>query len=197
MAHNNGNLACEAHDGAVYCHHIEQVIEKGWDTEPLWSFFQGSLGKPGYGMICSVPIAGEYDLWIVTNLVTTEMKHALEIQGIGPDHSWLEVSHADSSIIFDGDPFFLGYLNKGEGRRVLREILDNWLFTQPNGQCKNRSHSFAAQLDYEKRQKTPEGRRICWWFYVLTGQCPECVIGEGADISDLVPDAGEPKRPWS
>jgi hypothetical protein len=185
----NGHLECLEHK-RYYCDHIEQVINADYDVQALWDIFEDAPG-PGYGAPVMVPIVPNYNLWMQVNLVTIlKIKNTLEIQAVPPQYV---VTERAGSVFPSPDPIFLGYLNPGEGRRILQETLDNWLFTLPNGTCENKHHSFSAQVRYTDLQKTPEGRRMCWWFYVLTRWCPWCIVADD-DFDDLVPK-DERRRP--
>lgn len=184
--HDNGHLShrqCDQYGGkdVVYCKHIEEFIEYGYDAPLIWNMFEDMGGKAGLGWEVEVPIAGELSVFVPVSLVTTANPDALEAQ----------------CSLTETTPTFLGYLNRGEGRRVLREMLDNWLFTQNDDlHCYSKAHGFECELNYQKHMRTSSGRRKVWWFLILYGMCPDCAKKVNADTSDLVPDLGAGKNPF-
>lgn len=187
----DGYQRCEAHSSFTWCTDIEFAVKEGLDAETLWSNILSTSQKLQH--IIQVPIVPSCRIWQAV---------VLEPMQIGQT----ETNNAAEILyhFLDGEEFTpgLGYLNPGEGLRVLREVIIDYyrgiLEDRGSFTCRDGSHGFTQQMAYEASLdgENGPGKLAEKISIVLTNKCTACnATNAGIDFADLVPP-DQTKRKW-
>lgn len=181
-----------------WCDHIHEAIEQNLDAESMWeTHFDW---HPGDDISFPVPVTPTIKQWTDVTLEATESVDQYRVQ-VEPEVQWAPLGIDNLSP---------GYLSRGEGRFILREMTMQWFAgtiqlydLQKVLNCKNPTHSYAANeqwfKDMESKHVVPQ-----LWSVFITSKCLVCAgldrfrtqPGSGAGVipgpenrtySDLVP----------
>lgn len=183
---DNGLLRCSQCD-SEWCEHIVRFIDEYEDGSDLWNHLAQIAPEP---MLIKVPVVPEHNIFMEVQLVPTHDDKMYEVK--------LLARHL-ANLNRQKENQFIGYLMQLEGRAILVSMLDNWLFAQDltKLECRQRSHSFGAQMAWEKQMKAgSHARRSEYWSVIVFGRCTACGRKD-VGFDDLIPDAGKPNTPWS
>lgn len=196
-------LTCLSHQTKYWCPCRSKVVTDGADGNALW-FYMLTNGSVAF----EVHVHITKDTIIRVTLYTDEWK-------TDRDTMRLEVSLRGKDIA-ERDPFKsdhrltrLGWLNYGEGRGVLRELIINrfaGIFVMQERECRSKHHGPVEHMAYLKSRTHPA--RAWDWDYSTWyegGVCPICydrqqmLLAAAVDVNtgELVKKAEsiEP-RPW-
>jgi hypothetical protein len=174
---NTGEVFCAfCKEAQKWCSHLQNSMLDYSDSKLIWGLFP-ETESPNEIEI-EIPVFPSFDFWEKVSLVrnTTGSNPVKEI-------FWTEITSQDHT--------FLGFLNPGEGRQVIRLLLIQqlWInFDIVNSACLSSTHGPQEQVRWYK-QTSPNSnlRPIQFWSVYRTGLCLLC-LKKLNSISDLVPD---------
>lgn len=173
----SGFLECDD-CGSIWCVHLEKLIRENKDALSLWE----NSTEEDEGQVVKVPIVPSLQIWTDIELIN----YRPDMRKIQPHESsqfiWLEIR----------DDW--GFLQVGEGRKVLRDIiLTKFVAAFPNTpKCKSSSHGPAQEKYFQENGK----QFFFKWISASTGMCPPCrsrSVNVGED-PDLIPESDSPFR---
>ena len=177
----SGFLSCSKHHNDNFCEHIEEVIKDHLDI--------GMLGAPDTelnGTKISVPLVPRHKQW--ADVWVGEFHEGTESYRL-----WLREPSKPKGDIF------LGFLQHGEGRAVIRGMIYDWFrgtVSIPMLQCNSTSHKFKQEVEWKKHtglESSAADQFAEYWSVWKTKMCLTCNMGLNFD--DLVPD-GSSKPNW-
>jgi hypothetical protein len=179
----DGSLFCEDHK-KNWCDHIKKVVTYGLDADKFWS------SEPRVETC-------EIDVPMVPTLFAWEH---VRLEYFAPVKAYRV-----TQVIIDGSRAseeFIGFVNSGELRKILREMLFEWFRGHANGEdlkeCTSNSHSFASQMQWEKMMKEAGTRLIHQWILWRYEACAFCLgMAEPDDFRDLVPEKPNTTSPFA
>lgn len=179
---SDGTLICGNHPGQQFCDHIEACISIHADA--------GLLTAPDVektGIKIKIPIAPRQDQWAWVKFGDLhEATHAykLYLQVAGTKH----------------DERFLGFIQRGEGRAVIRSMIYDWFRSniEVDGlSCSATSHKFRQENTWQKNIKLGGAIQLAeYWSVFINKMCLSCSL-RVTEIDDLIPDSGSTKSRWS
>lgn len=200
----NGLLIIDKPNGHLYCgtcklnwcDHIHDVVRNNKDADALMSRF--TLNEIDAHHI-DVAIVPSEDLWAQVILVRSpELPRALEVQfSITNPETRNKLFGKDGKIA----AVFLGLINPGEGRMVIRSMIYDWFAGQApqlHLKCTSTFHSVAAEVMWQqdhKKNSAPVRTFMQEWSVFMSGRCLGCNQPSQTDFSDLIPE-DEKTRPW-
>lgn len=177
-------LGCSVHEGVDHCSHRQDVIRHNLDADQMW----GMSGVPDEILIPIMPSMGIY-------------AH-LSIQEIddNPDMvSVYYVSERKGNAIIQSD--FLGFFSRGEGRKMLRMMMLNYLEVKfiEIDKCKGPRHGITEERIWRANQGNLMQHfkdQYNVWHYNLCTACFDKKPAYSSD-DDLIPEADQPKANWA
>lgn len=160
------------------------AVLQGADSESLFEALHTALLRDVEQIPCWVPLDNSTPPFTGLHCYTAIMS-----KSIGDMHAaYLSGTNETQEV---QDAYFLGFVGPGDGRQVLRNMLDNWLLAHlddPPSKCTGKVHNVAAQWQFVQDQKTAAGRRLEAWAFFLRETCYYCACSRSGDLSDIVPD---------
>lgn len=178
---SDGLLVCGNHPGQQFCDHIEACISQHADA--------GMLTAPDVektGIKIKVPVAPRQDQWAWVKFgefheATLSYKLYLEVASTKRDER------------------FLGFIQQGEGRAVIRSMIYDWFRTnvETDGlSCSATSHKYREENNWTKNISLGGAIQLAeYWSVFTTKMCLTCNL-RVLSFDDLVPDAGGSKGGW-
>lgn len=176
-----GHLRCDVCK-VVWCKHIQHLVQTGSDAESLWE--RATQVDPMLPLV-QVPIrpTADPEIWARVTVLPSS-RGACRIQSHMTPNS-------ESQIYMDD---FMGFLNKGEGRIHLRQMVIDWFAPAMDLKlysCQGLKHNFSADMELERIRESGTFEvqfNHCWHLY-FSGHCAFCVKNKGSFDPDLVPGA--------
>lgn len=163
-------ITCQEHQHSTnpppWCIHLLDAYQKGWDSQLIWR--QGQLPIE---IILNIPVFPSEDAWTTVQLYLVENMRRYRVE-------WNDK--------------FLTFLNEGEGRLAIREVLTQQLLAVPEFEkleCQAGHHSFRAEMLWAsiKDQDTPQ-KWANYWSVFTTKWCLFCTKNNPAgNVDDLFP----------
>lgn len=190
----SGFLRCgECGDTADWCRHMEGSVRQREDAQSMWEIFDKELCSdlqehfPHHTIF--VPISPTNKLWAEVEVFRSAMipsAMAMLLMGSG----------TKAGVVAD-----LGYLNRGDGRNVIRSIIVDWFQGKVEGSlvCQAGAHGFSQEMQWQKNVKSPHMNLFENWSIYFNEQCLSCFQRNMTNANqwpdDLVPE--EEKKNWS
>lgn len=160
-----------------WCDHLSMVLEKNMDGWSLWKQidFEQTLFQ--------IPMRPTGGLYAQVQFHRTDNPDAVKVYCV------LETTKRATQL----DPF-VGFLNRGEGRIHIRQMLISWfepeVDTRLHGYaCTSPNHSFTREMAFQNLARMPD-RTVLFencWRILFQGRCNTCG-GESSHFpDDLVP----------
>lgn len=155
-------LVCELN----WCPHTEGSVTNRLDSEIIWDFVNWARKS----LLVEIPVFPSEGFW--------------ESVDLRPDKGTIKRMH----IQWPATGEWLGFLNPGEGRGIIRELMIDFVRSKvsPNTICPAGHHSVEAEAVWQADQKTNR-RHIQMWSLFKTGWCLYCRRYNGTS-SDLIPN---------
>lgn len=181
-----GQLKCtECVGSPIWCLHVRGLVRDGKDLSNFWP--TNDLVAPEYNVNCKVyvPVFPDANHWTYVELVAySGPGGAARYQILWEDYP---LKYVDENGTISPSPV-VGFLNRGEGRQVIRSILIEYMWGDPRRsyECKAAHHGYAQQKAFEANiAQTPEYYYEAWSIY-MTNQCLVCNTITGLD-PNLIP----------
>lgn len=181
---SSGHLECRSCGmGTNWCKHIKKMCEDGEDAALVWQTVGNNIG-PREDRIEIPYVPGQDQFARVV---------------IGEEHlgNWklFYIGHEEKQREF------LGFVSPGEGRAIMRQMFHNWFWPRIDAdkECKSSSHSFQAQLIWQKDVASGGSslRHLAQRFSVFERELCIVCAGVGSEpADDLIPDVTAPRR-WT
>lgn len=173
----------------MWCEHIEKWVRDMDDAPFIWmGFSDKSLASADV----AVPIVPTADVWELASLRRLDpRKDSVEV--------WIKDDGANTVVDKD---IFIGFLNPGEGRFVLREMLLDWFIGTIQAQiekqkCSAPGHGYTQTVRWNADMQEGGGVALVQqWTVWSTGRCLGCTF-DPSSAAQFVPDAGPTRNPWS
>lgn len=179
----SGYLACRR-CVSYWCAHVEKAMKEGLDAHFVFADLR-EVGDYHLG----VPIVPSRNIYAE---VWAEKWRSDSLK------TWLiSPQDATQNQMFGDHGIFLGFLNEGEGRNVLRQMIlaefaSDFVEIEPQGKCKSPSHNVFTQKAIELACNNDAGARVAnGWCMRFYNKCVSCFAAEGASNDfdpDLVPE---------
>lgn len=179
-----GALVCSIHPGKTFCSEIKIAVEEHYDAELL-----GPPEAELTNLIITVPLVPARQQW-------TRVK-------IGEFHEGTLAYKLYLWESKDKHYDFLGFLQKGEGRSVIRSMIYDWFRSNIDVvslRCSSTSHGFKQELQWNQNTG-PKAQSVEqfaeFWSVWSTKMCLSC-SNVLTSLDDLVPDASSNsvRSPW-
>jgi hypothetical protein len=172
---------------------MEASVKQREDAATIWEIFDKELSSDLQGHFphhtLFIPISPTNKLWAEVEVFRSAMipsAMAMLLMGSG----------IKSGVIAD-----LGYLNRGDGRNVIRSIITDWFQGKVDGKliCQSAAHNFSHEMQWQKNVESAHMKLFENWSIYFNEQCLSCfqrnmqVRNQWPD--DLVPD--DEQRKWS
>jgi hypothetical protein len=184
----SGLLMCSKHRETDWCQHIQIAVLDGDDAEIIWDPAD-DVGLPDFIM---VPVVPSRKQWARVDFGDGLHESEAVKCYLRPETVEIDVQPEELD--------FLGFLNRGEGRGVLRQmIIDNLqlLVAQKKPICNSTRHGYKAELlwgEDMKRTWTEVEKIAQYWSVINTQQCLTCSTSHASSWDDLIPDASTKPR---
>lgn len=172
----DGRLKCMACPGANWCQHTQFAITNGLDAYQLWS--RVTIEKQAATLI---PLMPRQDVWVkvLFEQVNDEV---------------IRLDYWDKAPISrDGWSEFIGFLNKGESRMHVRQMVLDWFMQYRNISlytCVGARHNWQRDLQMTEQCRRSEiDHFLQCWSLKFTGFCKACMTDPGGFDPDLIPRA--------
>lgn len=167
----------------LWCDHIKKVVIENLDSSIIWHQVSKLPEDEPIDTVINiqVPIYPSANKWGRVWLQRSKVVPAAVEMYLDREQSKTSVDE------------FIGYLNQGDGRGVMRGLLFDW-FEGAHPQwkdmtCGNAGHSFQNEMAYQQNIKN--GLKIieAWSIFTDDG-CLSCTMTAHANFDDLIPDLG-------
>lgn len=175
---------------AIWCTHIRDIIQRGEDASSMWEEFHSEQWD-----LVSIPLVPTDSIHIVTILepISEEIDYALSVSVHLPGDTPSKLSP------------FLGHINEGEGRSVIREMIIDWFepeVEKPQEKCLSHRHDRSRDYHLYKHLNGNYNKRYSnQWTLHFFRLCMKCYqdemdeIGKAPHTTRVVPDVADPSRP--
>ena len=182
FAEPNGHLRCEECGTEVWCKHINMMIQDNGDSATIFEQYEAAKSEP---LELEVPVFPSSNLWQRVGLEAHPKIRAFKV--------W---------ILNNDSVNYLGFLNEGEGRNVMRSMFFDWFIGMvefSSLECSSASHKFQAQVAWESAMRDRPAQLANYFSVWNSKACLHCRLLVGSmNSDDLVPDAGDGQpRPWN
>lgn len=189
---NSGHLVCDT-CASLWCGHIETVMHLAKDAPGIEEMTMRAMLNGHEYLPISVPLMpteGIFARVIVMPLVRPNYVAKVYLQS---------PPNTTSKMIITGDDQLLGMITSGEGRKVIRSLLVEFLWpameSKPTG-CKSTLHNYErkAILDTFPGRRSAKDKLLMAWANMWYNKCYPCFQDEGAKVDfdpDLIPDVSE------
>ena len=156
----NGHIRCTTCD-SLWCAHTEAQVVDHSDSVVIWN--RSATTEPLVAeMSLAIPMFPTVNLWTTVQLVL-DLTFAARYE-----------VHWNRAL---GEFVQIGSINRGEGRRVIREMLVEHMYgdrARPD-QCEAGIHFLKAEKNWQASRFSPQ--RAAWdWCVYTTGMCLTCLI---------------------
>lgn len=174
---DDGNIVCQACPSTPnWCMHIELLTIENGDANPIWE-----MGELLWSI--QIPLFPTANLWTRASLKYVTKVDAYAV-GISTDEATENIQ--------------MGYLHRGEGRNVIRQMILDWFDGQFGRSttltCMSSSHKPFQELQWQEAMKDDNRRIKNLWSVWDTHSCIACSVSPDA-FDDLVPDGSSTRRP--
>lgn len=180
----SGYLMCRR-DLTYWCIHVEKILKEGADAPYIFSDLREMLGSAHIG----VPIIPTRNIF--AEIWAEEWRE-------GSVKTWLNSpGDAVQNQMFSDRGIFLGFLDAGEGRSILRQLVleefaSDFVPNEPQGKCGALGHNIFTQRIIERECQTDLGARLAnGWCMRFYNKCYSCFRVEGPNRNfdpDLIPE---------
>lgn len=181
---SDGMLVCGNHPGQQFCDHIEACISIHADAGLLVS---DAVERTGIQI--KIPLAPRQDQW-------AQVKFGDFHEGTQAYKLYLILPPSARAV---DDVNFLGFVQRGEGRAVIRSMIYDWFRANVESDkltCSATSHKFTQEQIWNKNIKLGGAIQLAEYWSVFTNKmCLSCSL-RVTQIDDLIPDAAAKPR-WS
>lgn len=181
----SGFLKCSKDPNDNFCKHVEEAIVSHADAALI-----APLDTELSGTKISVPLVPKHKQW--ADVYVGEFHVATESY-----YLWLRDETPSTN------EHFIGFLQKGEGRAVIRSMVYDWFRSNvslPMMKCNSTSHRFKQEqvwMQHTGMDASASDQFAEYWSVWKTKMCLMCNVG--LDFSDIVPgsDTESGWKKWS
>lgn len=178
---SNGKIICnEKHSEFPpkplnWCNHIQKAAVLRWDAQAIWVSGQEQWDS----FYLEIPMFPNDNLWASVELIKVDSK--TPVYAVDWHECPTNLNHATR----------LCYLNPGEGRNVIRQVLVEYMWADRFRvkSCKAGHHNYSAEMRWQQDTKSGSSRLAPqYWSVYTTEQCLTCRIGDPSSDPSLIPD---------
>lgn len=173
----DGDLSCTTCDFSTWCEHVQGCIQTGQDKEEVWR----RVERPNANLL-QIPLIPTMGIRSLVGMDTFN-EDTVKVVVLG----WMGRFEAY------GLTEFLGFLNRGESRIHVRQMIINWFepaIDLNKLRCESPNHNWRTQarlhMDFTSSAALQGVVFVHAWRMVFHKKCSYCY--DEPDASDLIPD---------